>query len=97
MPRGAAASALTGGVLASLLAQPAQAAVLEDYEITGVQFVNDDCSRNEYAVTTTITGDTDDGAGFDRFRVQVWDDGTLQSAVDADYGEDVVIVRSALR
>ncbi|GAB3601958.1 hypothetical protein [Microbacterium aureliae] len=27
----------------------------------------------------------------------VWDDGTLQSAVDADYGEDVVIVRSALR
>lgn len=76
--RGAAASALTGGVLASLLAQPAQAAVLDDYDITGVQFVNDDCSRNEYAVTTTITGDTDDGSGFDRFRVQVWDDGTLK-------------------
>ncbi|SOC52430.1 cell wall-binding repeat-containing protein [Ornithinimicrobium cerasi] len=73
-----AASVLSGGVLASLLVQPAQAAVLEDYEIAGVQFVNDDCSRNEYAVTTTITGDTDDGAGFDRFRVQVWDDGVLK-------------------
>lgn len=27
----------------------------------------------------------------------VWDDGTLQDAVDAEYGEDVVIVTSALR
>lgn len=27
----------------------------------------------------------------------VWDDGTLQRAADADFGEDVVIIRSALR
>ncbi len=27
----------------------------------------------------------------------VWDDGALQDAVDAEYGEDVVIVTSALR
>ncbi|TDN92834.1 hypothetical protein EV279_2367 [Microbacterium sp. BK668] len=27
----------------------------------------------------------------------VWDDGTLQDAADATYGEDVVVVRSALR
>lgn len=27
----------------------------------------------------------------------VWDDGTLQDAVDAEYGEDVVVVTSALR
>lgn len=27
----------------------------------------------------------------------VWDDGTLQDAVDAEYGEDVVLVTSALR
>ncbi len=26
----------------------------------------------------------------------VWDDGTLQSAADADFGEDVVVIRSAL-
>ena len=27
----------------------------------------------------------------------VWDDGTLQDAADAEFGADVVVVRSALR
>lgn len=27
----------------------------------------------------------------------VWDDGTLQNAADAEFGEDIVVVRSALR
>ncbi len=27
----------------------------------------------------------------------VWDDGSMQDAVDAEYGDDVVIVTSALR
>ena len=58
----------------------AQAVTLDDHEITGVQFVNEECSRNEYAITTTVTGTTDDGAGFDRFSVEVWDDGELKDS-----------------
>jgi len=27
----------------------------------------------------------------------IWDDGTLQEAADADYGDDVVVIRSAMR
>ncbi len=59
---------------------PASAATLGDYTITGVQFVNDDCSRNEYAIDAAITGTTDDVGGFDRVRFEVWDDGTKKDS-----------------
>lgn len=71
---------LAAGSLTAGAALPAAAAVLEDYEITGVQFVNEDCSRNEYVVNATVTGTTDDGGGFDRLRFEVWDDGMLMDA-----------------
>ncbi|GAA1181334.1 hypothetical protein GCM10009584_24230 [Ornithinimicrobium humiphilum] len=76
--RSAALTAMATGV-AGLLATPAAlAATLESYAITGVQFINADCSRNEYVVTSTVTGVTDDGGGFDKIRVEVWDDGELK-------------------
>ncbi|GAA5161206.1 hypothetical protein GCM10011366_09090 [Ornithinimicrobium tianjinense] len=81
--RGAVATALAGGTLLAS-SGAAQAATLDDYEITGVQFVNEDCSRNEYAVTTSVTGTVDDGGGFDRFRVEVWDDGVLKDSRDRE-------------
>lgn len=59
-------------------AAPAFAATLEDWDITGIQFINADCSRNEYVVNATFTGTTDDGGGFDKVRVEVWDDGELK-------------------
>lgn len=77
--RGSVTAALAGTALVASTGM-AQAVTLDDHEITGVQFVNEECSRNEYAVTTTVTGTTDDGAGFDRFRVEVWDDGELKDA-----------------
>lgn len=77
--RGTVTAALAGTALIASTGL-AQAATLDDHEITGVQFVNEDCSRNEYAVTTSVTGTTDDGGGFDRFRVEVWDDGLLKDA-----------------
>ncbi|OLT41999.1 hypothetical protein BJF86_03165 [Serinicoccus sp. CNJ-927] len=76
----AAGAALALGTTALAGAVPAFAATLGDYEIAGVQFVNDDCSRNEYAIDATITGTTDDVAGFDRVRFEVWDDGTLMDS-----------------
>jgi putative cell wall-binding protein len=76
----ATAAALAAGSLTALAALPAAAATLEEYEITGVQFINEDCSRNEYVVNATVTGTTDDGGGFDRLSFQVWDDGTLKDA-----------------
>ncbi|ANS79916.1 N-acetylmuramoyl-L-alanine amidase [Serinicoccus hydrothermalis] len=76
----AAGAALALGVTALAGAVPAFAATLDDYEIAGVQFVNDDCSRNEYAIDATVTGTTDDIAGFDRVEFQVWDDGTLKDS-----------------
>lgn len=59
-------------------AAPAFAAFLDDWEVTGIQFVNADCSRNEYVVNAAFTGTTDDGGGFDKMRVEVWDDGELK-------------------
>lgn len=59
---------------------PALAATLEEHEITGVQFVNDDCSRNEYVIDARVTGTTDDVGGFDRVRFEVWDDGALKDS-----------------
>lgn len=76
--RTAALTALATGTVGLLAAPAALAATLETYEITGVQFVNEDCSRNEYVVTSTVTGVEDDGGGFDKIRVEVWDDGTLK-------------------
>lgn len=73
----AAAATATVGVLGTA---PAHAATLGEHEITGVQFVNEDCSRNEYVVNGTITGTTDDGAGFDKVRFEVWDDGVLEDS-----------------
>ncbi|WP_134773377.1 cell wall-binding repeat-containing protein [Ornithinimicrobium flavum] len=81
VPGGTAAAALlAAGSLTALAALPAAAATLEDYEITGVQFINEDCSRNEYVVNGTVTGTTDDGGGFDRLSFQVWDDGVLKDS-----------------
>lgn len=77
--RGTVTTALAGTALVASTGM-AQAVTLDDYEITGVQFVNEDCSRNEYAVTTAVTGTTDDGMGFDRFRVEVWDDGVVKDS-----------------
>lgn len=68
--------AMTGAVaLVSATALSASAATLDDWDVTGIQFVNEDCSRNEYVVDATFTGTTDDGGGFDKVRVEVWDDG----------------------
>ena len=61
--------------LVSATALSASAATLDDWDVTGIQFVNEDCSRNEYVVDATFTGTTDDGGGFDKVRVEVWDDG----------------------
>jgi putative cell wall-binding protein len=63
-----------------LVAAPALAADVEDVEIVGQQFINEDCARNEYIVTGTYTGDTDDGGGFDDVKVNVWDDGILKDS-----------------
>lgn len=79
-PGVAAGAALALGTTVLAGAVPAFAATLGDYEISGVQFVNDDCSRNEYAIDASITGTTDDIAGFDRVEFQVWDDGTLKDS-----------------
>ena len=76
----AAGAALALGATVLAGAVPAVAATLGDHEISGVQFVNDDCSRNEYAIQAAITGTTDDVGGFDRVRFEVWDDGTLKDS-----------------
>ncbi|WP_151525613.1 cell wall-binding repeat-containing protein [Serinicoccus kebangsaanensis] len=76
----AAGAALALGASGLAGAVPAFAATLGDYEIAGVQFVNDDCSRNEYAIDASITGTTDDIGGFDRVEFQVWDDGTMKDS-----------------
>lgn len=65
------------GSLAVAAAIPASAATLDDWDVTGIQFVNADCSRNEYVVGTTITGTNSDVGSFDKVRVEVWDDGML--------------------
>ncbi|MCK0112756.1 cell wall-binding repeat-containing protein [Ornithinimicrobium sp. F0845] len=62
------------GLLAVAAAVPASAVDLGDWDVTGIQFVNVDCSRNEYVVDLTLTGTTDDGGGFDKVIVSVWDD-----------------------
>ncbi|AXH95787.1 cell wall-binding repeat-containing protein [Ornithinimicrobium avium] len=82
--RTAAVAALATATVGVVGAVPARAATLGDYDITGVQFVNGDCSRNEYVVKGSVTGDTDDGGGFDKIRVQVWDDGILKDARDTE-------------
>ncbi len=82
--RTAAVAALATAGVGVLGAAPARAATLGDYEITGVQFVNGDCSRNEYAIQATVTGDTDDGGGFDKIEFQVWDDGELKDSRTAE-------------
>ncbi|GAA4867892.1 cell wall-binding repeat-containing protein [Serinicoccus chungangensis] len=76
----AAGTALALGTTVLAGAVPALAATLGDHEISGVQFVNDDCSRNEYAIQASLTGTTDDVGGFDRVRFEVWDDGTLKDS-----------------
>lgn len=78
--RRTAVAGMAAGSLAALAALPAAAATVEDYDITGVQFVNEDCSRNEYVVDAAVTGTTDDGGGFDRVRFEVWDDGVLMDS-----------------
>jgi putative cell wall-binding protein len=71
--------AAVGGAttLLAVAAGPASAATVDDWDVTGIQFVNLDCARNEYVVNATVTGTTDDVGGFDKVRVEVWDDGTL--------------------
>lgn len=77
--RPALAAAGAVGLLTMAAVTPASAATLaDDWEVTGIQFVNADCSRNEYVVDATFTGTTDDGGGFDKVRVEVWDDGELK-------------------
>lgn len=66
------------GLLAVAAAVPASAVTVDDWEVSGIQFVNADCARNEYVVDLTLTGTTDDGGGFDKMRVEVWDDGELK-------------------
>lgn len=78
--RTAALAALSTAAVGVLGTTSAAAATLDRHEITGVQFVNADCSRNEYVVDTTITGTTDDGGGFDKVRFEVWDDGELKDS-----------------
>lgn len=84
-----AAGAATAALLAT--AAPALAATLGDWDVTGIQFINADCSRNEYVVNATFTGTVDDGGGFDKVRVEVWDDGTLKDfrVVEVAVGETV--------
>lgn len=84
-----AAGTATAALLAT--ATPALAATLGDWDVTGIQFVNADCSRNEYVVNATFTGTVDDGGGFDKVRVEVWDDGELKDfrVVEVAVGETV--------
>ncbi|GAA1146199.1 cell wall-binding repeat-containing protein [Ornithinicoccus hortensis] len=72
------ATAGTAGLLTVAAVTPASAATLDDWDVTGIQFVTADCARNEYVVDATFTGTTDDGGGFDKVRVEVWDDGILK-------------------
>lgn len=84
--------AMTGAVaLVSATALSASAATLDDWDVTGIQFVNEECSRNEYVVDATFTGTTDDGGGFDKVRVEVWDDGIEKDfrVVEVPVGETV--------
>lgn len=77
-PRWRPALAATGAAaLVGATALAASAVTLEDWEVTGIEFINADCARNEYVVDATFTGTTDDGGGFDKARVEVWDDGLL--------------------
>ncbi|WP_109473257.1 cell wall-binding repeat-containing protein [Ornithinimicrobium cavernae] len=71
-------AALAGATALVATATPALAATLGDWDTTGIQFVNVDCARNEYVVQATFTGTTDDVGGFDKVRVEVWDDGVLK-------------------
>lgn len=84
-------AALVGGVALLATAAPALAATLDDWEPTGIQFVNADCARNEYVIQSTITGTTDDVGGFDKVRVSVWDDGDEMDhqVVEVPVGETV--------
>lgn len=77
--RAAVATLATAALLGAGMA-PALAADLDDWTITGVQFVNGDCSRNEYTIDATITGTTDDVNGFDRVMFRVWDDGVAKDS-----------------
>ncbi|NLG20793.1 MAG: cell wall-binding repeat-containing protein [Actinomycetales bacterium] len=65
------------GLLAVAAAVPASAVTVDDWDVTGIQFVNADCSRNEYVVNLTVAGTSDDGGGFDKMRVTLWDDGEI--------------------
>lgn len=90
--RSALATAGTAGLLTVAAVTPASAAtVADDWEVTGIQFVNADCARNEYVVDATFTGTTDDGGGFDKVRVEVWDDGELKDfrLLEVPVGETV--------
>lgn len=60
-----------------------------DAELTRVQ---DDISARLGREALTVTSDR----GYVWLNV-VWDDGTIQDAVDAEYGDDVVVVTSGLR
>lgn len=84
-------AALVGGLALLATAAPALAATLDDWEPTGIQFVNADCARNEYVIQSTITGTTDDVGGFDKVRVSVWDDGDEMDhqVVEVPVGETV--------
>lgn len=73
-----AAGAAAGLVLTATT--PSTAADLVDWEPTGIQFVNADCARNEYVVGLDVTGTTDDVNGYDKLRVEVWDDGELKDS-----------------
>lgn len=64
------------------MAAPALAAEVTDVDIQGQQFINEDCARNEYVVSGTYTGTTNDGSGFDDVRVVVWDDGVMKDSRD---------------
>lgn len=68
------------GVLTVTGAMAAQAITLNTWTLDGVQYVNEDCSRNEYLVDATVTGTTDDGGGYDQVRFEVWDDGVLKDS-----------------
>lgn len=61
----------------------------DDAELTGVQ---DDVTSRLGADALTVRTDR----GYVWLQV-VWDDGTIQDAADAQYGDDVVVVTSALR
>ncbi|WP_334151890.1 hypothetical protein [Microbacterium sp.] len=61
----------------------------DDADLTGVQ---DDVTSRLGADALTVRTDR----GYVWLQV-VWDDGTIQDAADAQYGDDVVVVTSALR